>query len=194
MENGEAVEPASDISAEVLLRSLENSILTLTFNRPAQLNAMNWRMMRLLREELQDAVANPEVRVVVLTGAGRGFSSGGDLRGDADPDDAISAQWMRDPVWKSYEQRVTQLQRFTMTAVLLHELPKPTIAMIRGPVAGSGLCLAAACDFRIVAEDAKFTTAFVHAARPGDYGGSYLLPRLVGPREGARTLHARRKD
>jgi 2-(1,2-epoxy-1,2-dihydrophenyl)acetyl-CoA isomerase len=172
----------------VLLRSVEDSVLKLTLNRPAQLNALNWRMMRLLREALDDAAADPEVRAVVLTGAGRAFCSGGDLRGELDPDDPIANRSSQEPAWRSYEQRVAQLLRFMSSAVSLHEMPKPTIAMIRGAVAGAGVCLAAACDFRIVAEDAVFTTAFIHAARPGDFGGSYFLPRLVGAAK-ARELY-----
>lgn len=173
---------------DVLLRSTADSILTLTMNRPAKLNAMTWRMMRLLCEALEQAAADPGIGVVVLTGAGRGFCSGGDLRGERDPDDSVSERYANDPVLMSYEQRVVQLQRHTLGAVLLHELMKPTIAMIRGPVAGSGLCVAAACDFRIAAADAVFTTAFVHAARPGDFGGSYFLSRLVGQAK-ARELY-----
>lgn len=183
------MEPGSEAAAgDVLIRSIENSILTLTFNRPEKLNAMTWRMMRLLREAVEAAAADPGVRVVVLRGAGRGFCAGGDLRGEPDPDDTVHERWGDDPVSRSYEQRVVQLQRETTGAVLLHELPKPTIAMIRGPVAGSGLCVAAACDFRIAAPDSVFTTAFVHAARPGDFGGSYFLPRLVGQAK-ARELY-----
>ena len=173
---------------DVLLRSAAGSVLTLTLNRPDKLNAMTWRMMRLLREAIEEAAADPAVRVVVVTGAGRGFCAGGDLRGAPDPDDAITERWADDPVSSSYEQRVVQLQHQTIGAVLLHELPKPTIAMIRGPVAGCGLCLAAACDFRLAAPDSVFTTAFVHAARPGDFGGSYLIPRLVGHAK-ARELY-----
>lgn len=175
-------------AGDVLLRSIDNSILTLTLNRPEKLNAMTWRMMRLLREAVEEAAADPGVNVVVLTGAGRGFCSGGDLRGEPDPDDPINERWRHDPVSMSYEQRVAQLQRATIGAVLLYELPKPTIAMIRGPVAGSGLCIAAACDFRLAAPDCAFTTAFINAARPGDFGGSYFLPRLVGQAK-ARELY-----
>lgn len=172
----------------VVLQSLEAGVLTLTLNRPAQLNAMNWRMMRLLLEALESAAVDPGVRVVVLAGAGRGFSSGGDLRGDLDPDDPISRRWSGEPIWGRYEQRVSQILRFTNSVILLHEMPKPTIAMVRGPAAGAGLCLAAACDLRVASDDAVFTTAFVNAARPGDFGGSYLLPRLVGEAK-ARELY-----
>jgi 2-(1,2-epoxy-1,2-dihydrophenyl)acetyl-CoA isomerase len=146
-----------------LLRTIDDSVLTLTLNRPAQLNAMTWRMMRLLHEALADAAADPGVRAIVLRGSGRAFCSGGDLRGAPDTDDPIAERWSGDPVWRSYEQRVAQLSRFTSSAIALHEMPKPTIAMIQGPVAGAGLCLAAGCDFRIVSEDAVFTTAFVRA-------------------------------
>jgi 2-(1,2-epoxy-1,2-dihydrophenyl)acetyl-CoA isomerase len=175
-------------AGEVVLRSVDDGVLTITLNRPAQLNAMTWRAMRLLREAFEEAAVDPAVRAVILTGSGRGFCSGGDLRGELDPEDAIGARWGDEPVWRTYEQRVAQLHRHSVGAAALHECPKPTVAMIRGPVAGAGLCLAAACDFRIVAKDAVFTTAFVHAARPGDYGGSYLITRLVGQAK-ARELY-----
>ena len=84
--------------------------------------------------------------------------------------------------------RVSQVQRFFGSAVLLHTMPKPTIARLRGAVAGAGLSLAAACDFRIADGTAVLATAFVNAARSGDFGGSYLLQRLVGSAK-ARELY-----
>jgi 2-(1,2-epoxy-1,2-dihydrophenyl)acetyl-CoA isomerase len=160
---------------EVLLKRLDEGVLTLTMNRPDRLNALTWRLMRMLREEIELAAADPAVRVVILTGAGKGFCPGGDIYGggDLDADDPISTQHAGTPVWKS---------------VLLHTMPKPTIAMVRGAAAGAGVSLAAACDLRVVSDNAFFTTAFVKAARSGDYGGSYLLPRLVGPAK-ARELY-----
>lgn len=176
--------------SSVLLSHFENGILTLTLNRPERLNALTWEVMRLLREALELAAADPGVRVVVLTGAGRGFCSGGDIRGaeEFDENDPISVKWHSDPVWRSQEMRASHLLRFTQASILLHRMPKPTIAMIQGPAAGAGLCLAAACDIRIASEEAVFTTAFANAARSGDFGGSYLLPRIVGPSK-ARELY-----
>lgn len=169
---------------------LEDAVLTITLNRPDQLNALTWEMMRLLRDTLEEASVDPGVRVVVLTGAGRGFCSGGDIRSreQLDAADPISAKWSEDPVWKSLEMRASQVLRLSTSPVLLHTMPKPTIAMLRGPAAGAGLCLAAACDFRLAGDSAVFTTAFVNAARSGDFGGSYLLQQLVGPAK-ARELY-----
>jgi 2-(1,2-epoxy-1,2-dihydrophenyl)acetyl-CoA isomerase len=169
---------------------LEDAVLTITLNRPDQLNALTWEMMRLLRDTLEEASVDPGVRVVVLTGSGRGFCSGGDIRSreQLDAADPISAKWSEDPVWKSLEMRTSQVSRLSTSPVLLHTMPKPTIAMLRGPVAGAGLCLAAACDFRLAGDSAVFTTAFVNAARSGDFGGSYLLQQLVGPAK-ARELY-----
>jgi 2-(1,2-epoxy-1,2-dihydrophenyl)acetyl-CoA isomerase len=167
---------------EVLSKRLDAGVLVLTLNRPDQLNALTWESMRLLQEALQLASMDPGVRVVVLTGAGRGFCSGGDIRSreQLDPDDPISACWSADPAWKTHEMRVSQVMRLSGSPVLLHTMPKPTIAMVHGPAAGAGLCLAAACDFRICSDAAVFTTAFVKAARSGDFGGSYLLQQLLG--------------
>jgi 2-(1,2-epoxy-1,2-dihydrophenyl)acetyl-CoA isomerase len=168
--------------SEVLLKQLDAGVLILTLNRPEQLNALTWELMRLLQEALEQASADPAVRVVVLAGSGRGFCSGGDIRSreQLDPEDPISVSCSGDPVWKSYEMRVSQVMRLSASPLLLHTMPKPTIAMVHGPAAGAGLCLAAACDFRIAADSAIFTTAFANAARSGDFGGSYLLPRLIG--------------
>lgn len=174
----------------VLLRQQLEGVLTLTLNRPEQLNALTWELMRLLNEALEEASVDPGVRVVVLTGVGRGFCSGGDLRSreQLDPGDPVSARWSEEPVWKSVGMRASHVSRLSRSPVLLHTMPKPTIAMLRGPVVGAGLCLAAACDFRIASETASFATAYVRAARPGDFGGSYLLPRIVGPAR-ARELY-----
>jgi 2-(1,2-epoxy-1,2-dihydrophenyl)acetyl-CoA isomerase len=173
-----------------IFSKLEDAILTITLNRPDQLNALTWEMMRILRNILEEASVDPGVRVVVLTGAGRGFCSGGDIRGreQLDAADPISAKWSEDPAWKSLEMRTSQVLRLSTSPVLLHTMPKPTIAMLRGPAAGAGLCLAAACDFRLAGDSAVFTTAFVKAARSGDFGGSYLLQQLVGPAK-ARELY-----
>ena len=173
-----------------LLRQQIEGVLTLTLNRPAQLNALTWELMRLLNEALEEASVDPGVRVVVLTGAGRGFCSGGDLRSreQIDQEDPVSVRWSEDPVWKSVGMRASHVKRLSQSPILLHTMPKPTIAMLRGPVVGAGLCLAAACDFRVASETATFATGYVRAARPGDFGGSYLLPRVVGPAR-ARELY-----
>jgi 2-(1,2-epoxy-1,2-dihydrophenyl)acetyl-CoA isomerase len=168
--------------SEVLLKKFDAGVLVLTLNRPEQLNALTWELMRRLQEALEEASVDPAVRVVVLTGSGRGFCSGGDIRSreQLDLDDPISVSCSGDPVWRSYEMRVSQVMRLSAAPLLLHTMPKPTIALVHGAAAGAGLCLAAACDFRIAADSAIFTTAFANAARSGDFGGSYLLPRLIG--------------
>lgn len=182
--------PRKSDMTSVLLSHQTDGILTLTLNRPEQLNALTWELMRLLNEALEEASADPGVRVVVLTGAGRGFCSGGDLRSreQLDAGDPVSVRWSEEPVWKSVGMRASHVSRLSRSPILLHTMPKPTIAMLRGPVVGAGLCLAAACDFRIASDTASFATAYVRAARPGDFGGSYLLPRIVGPAR-ARELY-----
>jgi 2-(1,2-epoxy-1,2-dihydrophenyl)acetyl-CoA isomerase len=176
--------------SEVLLRTLERGVLTLTMNRPDRLNALTWELMWRLLEAVREAAIDPGVRVVVLRGAGRGFCSGGDIGSEAvfAPEDRIAAQWSSDPSWKSLEQRVSQIEYYGETALLLHTMAKPTIAAVRGPAAGAGVSLAAACDMRIASETAVFTTAFVAAARSGDYGGSYTLTKLLGTAK-ARELY-----
>jgi 2-(1,2-epoxy-1,2-dihydrophenyl)acetyl-CoA isomerase len=164
-----------------------DGVCTLLLNRPERLNALTPAMLRDLQKALRDCQRDPGVKVVVLTGAGRGFCSGFDLAGGGESD-ALGAQWSDDPIWWEPEQVAARILDDAQIPVLLHRMPKPTIASIRGPAAGSGLVLAAACDLRIVSDTAMFKTAFASAGRCGDPGGSYLLTKLVGPAK-ARELY-----
>lgn len=176
--------------SDELLEKVEDGVLTITFNRPDRLNAFTYPMMGKLLALLENAANEPSIRVVVLAGAGRGFCAGGDIRGSGvlDEADEVAVRWHKDPMWLSAEMRIAQVTRYTRASVLLHTMPKPTIAAMRGPVAGMGLCLAAACDLRIASDTAMLTTVFSSVARSGDYGGSYLLTHIVGPAK-ARELY-----
>lgn len=162
-------------------------VRTITLDRPERLNALTPAMMDDLRRALVDASRDPGVRCVVLTGAGRGFCAGFDLGGGGEPDE-LARKWADDPLWLEPEQVAARMAEDGQVAVMLHRMPKPTIAAIRGPAAGSGLVLAAACDLRIASETAVLKTAFASAGRCGDPGGSYLLTQLVGPAR-ARELY-----
>lgn len=166
-----------------LLEEFSDGIATLTLNRPEARNAMTGEMMEALSEAVQRLALDPDVRCVVLTGAGNAFCAGGDVKGQAK---AASAR--ASGATFSIEQRVHGLRAGMETSRLLHEMPKPTLAVIPGAAAGAGLSLALACDLRIVAAEAKLTTAFAKIGASGDYGGSYFLPRLVGAAK-ARELY-----
>jgi 2-(1,2-epoxy-1,2-dihydrophenyl)acetyl-CoA isomerase len=120
-----------------------------------------------------------EVGVVVLTGAGRGFCAGGDVKAMAEGSEMAGT---------TLEERAQGLRRHMEVSRWLHEMPKPTIAMVRGPAAGAGLSLALACDIRIAGDSARFATAFARVGYSGDFGGSYYLTQLVGTAK-ARELY-----
>ncbi len=166
-----------------LLEDFADGVATLTMNRPEARNAMTGEMMEALNQAVYRLAMNPEVRCVVLTGAGNAFCAGGDVKGQA----KAAAERSSGSTF-SIEQRVHGLRSGMETSRLLHEMPKPTLAVIPGAVAGAGLSLALACDLRIAAAEAKFTTAFAKVGASGDYGGSYFLPRLVGAAK-ARELY-----
>ena len=163
-----------------LLETIDRGIATLTMNRPEARNALSPSMMAGLEEAIPRLACDPEVRVVVLTGTGGAFCAGGDVKGFA----GANASGQR----PSFEDRVKGLRSSTELVQHLHEMPKPTIAVISGPAAGGGLSFALACDIRIAVETAKFTTAFSKIAVSGDYGGSYFLTQLVGTAK-ARELY-----
>lgn len=167
-----------------LLIDQSNGVLTLTMNRPEARNAMSGEMMEAMSKAVAKAALDPEVRCVVLTGSGNAFCAGGDVKGQAQ---SAKARASGGPS-VSIEQRVHGLRSGMETSRLLHEMPKPTLAVIPGAAAGAGLSLALACDLRIAANEAKITTAFGKIGASGDYGGSYFLPRLVGAAK-ARELY-----
>ncbi|MFN9773007.1 MAG: enoyl-CoA hydratase [Burkholderiales bacterium] len=166
-----------------LLESVDDGIATLTMNRPDSRNALSRDMMTGLAESLARLALDPKVRVVVLTGAGRAFCSGGDVKGFAQRAAGGGAD-----AQPSFDEKVTDLRARMEAVRWLHEMPKPTLAVIPGPAAGAGLSLALACDLRISADDAKFTTAFSKIGLSGDFGGSYFLSKLVGASK-ARELY-----
>jgi 2-(1,2-epoxy-1,2-dihydrophenyl)acetyl-CoA isomerase len=155
-----------------LLTRIYNGLAVVTLNRPERLNALTQAMLSGLVSLLAEIAVNPEVGCVVLTGAGQAFCSGGDVRVQA----AAAGKAGRSP-----EQRSDDLRRAMEASRLLHEMPKPTIAMVNGVAAGAGMSLALACDMRIVAESARMTTAFAKVGLSGDFGGTWFLTKLVGP-------------
>ena len=157
----------------LVIRSLQDGVLTLTLNRPDSLNALNAPLVIELKAALEEASRDADVGAIVLRGAGRGFSAGGDLR------EGATTKWHGDAA-NAHEEWRDSLRGAMDASRLLHQMPKPTIAMIRGPAAGAGLSLAAACDLRIASTTAIFTTAFVKVGFSGDFGITYFLTRLVG--------------
>ena len=156
-----------------LLETFHDGIATLTINRPQSRNSMTTEVMQGLSEAMPRLANDPAVRLVVLTGAGGAFCAGGDVKGfvNKEPGSANSLP---------FEQNVNLLRASMEVSRWLHEMPKPTLAVISGPAAGAGLSLALACDLRIAADDAKLTTAFSKIGLSGDFGGSYFLNHLVG--------------
>jgi len=158
---------------------VKDGVAVLTLNRPERLNAMSRPMLDALLEALPRLAEDPDVGVIVLTGAGRGFCAGGDVKAMAEGTE-LGGQTM--------EEKAQALRSRMETSRWLHEMPKPTIAMVRGPAAGAGLSLAMACDMRVASDTARFGTAFARVGYSGDFGGSYYLTQLVGTAK-ARELY-----
>ena len=172
------------MSNDTVLEHLdETGVLTVTLNRPETKNAFDTATQLKMLEAFYDASRDPAVRVLVLTGAGQAFSSGGDVKalGAPDLEDPIARQWSSEPLWNDLEARTDRLRHFMEASLLLHRMGKPTIAMVRGPAVGMGLSLALACDFRIASDTAFFMTGFARIGLCGDYGGSYFMTKLLGP-------------
>jgi 2-(1,2-epoxy-1,2-dihydrophenyl)acetyl-CoA isomerase len=161
-----------------LIEHLESGVLTLTLNRPERLNALTVPMTDALLDALRRAAVDTKVSAVLLAGAGRGFCAGGDVKAMADDEDAI----------RTLESRTLQLREHMECSRLLREMPKPTIAVARGAVAGAGLSLALACDLLIASDTVKLTSAFVKVGLSGDFGSTWFLTQLLGPRARAFAL------
>ncbi|MBB6450149.1 2-(1,2-epoxy-1,2-dihydrophenyl)acetyl-CoA isomerase [Geomicrobium halophilum] len=154
------------MSVEDLQTNLEQSVLTLTLHRPDQLNAFSGEMIEELTKSVKEAETNEDVRVIVITGAGRSFSAGGDVKtmGESEPQDIYA-----------------HIGRLNDCISAIKNSPKPVIAAVHGFAAGAGFNLALACDLIVAAEDSKFALSFSKVGLISDGGGSYFLPRLIGP-------------
>jgi enoyl-CoA hydratase/carnithine racemase len=161
-----------------LLYETKNGIATLTLNRPDRLNALG----DTLREDLQDAVTragdDADVRVIVVTGAGKGFCAGGDVK-------AMNESKAKGADRPLIEKVAPGRDR---TVLALRDAPKPVIAAVNGAAAGAGMNLALACDIRLASTAAKFSQAFVKRGLHPDWGGTYFLPRVVGLAKAAELI------
>ncbi len=145
-----------------------DGVLTLTLNRPERLNAISGPMLAALSAELDRANVDPEIRVVVLTGAGRGFCSGLDLKARAANEDGGGS-----PDLRLFDLHNTP-------PLVLHRMDKPVICALNGAAAGYGMDLALGCDIRIASDQAKLGAVFVRRGVLPESGGTWYLPRLLG--------------
>lgn len=164
---------------DTVLLNQDGAVLTLTFNRPDVLNALNSDVITAMRAALKQAERDPSVRCVVLTGTGRAFSSGQDLNSfKGRPDGPRPVLATRVGLRDGYNQIISGM----------HRLEKPIIAKINGVAAGIGLSFALACDLRIAADTAWVTAGFSRIGLIPDGGMSFMLPLLVGVGRAAELL------
>jgi len=155
---------------ECLLYETKDGVATLTLNRPERLNALGGTLREDLSAGLTRAIEDPEVRAIVITGAGKGFCAGGDVKAMQDANAAGRTRPLMERVAPSRDR----------TVLLMRDSPKPLIAAVNGAAAGAGMNLALACDIRLASSTAKFSQAFVRRGLHPDWGGTYFLPRVVG--------------
>jgi 2-(1,2-epoxy-1,2-dihydrophenyl)acetyl-CoA isomerase len=172
-----SVEPEK--SAESLIRhATDNQVCRITLNRPEALNAITPDLRERIIELLVGASADPDVRAVVLTGTGRGFCAGADLRGGTATDGQRTAGDVA---------RTLRLGAQRLIAAVL-DCEKPVLAAVNGTAAGLGAHLAFACDLVLAAESDTFIEVFVRRGLVPDGGGAYLLPRLIGPQRAKELM------
>lgn len=164
------------MTEEVLIAN-EGGVRIITLNRPDRLNALTASIMAPLTDACADAARDGSVGCVVVTGAGRGFCAGGDLK-EGGADKAIVPP--NAETGSRSEQSFVRLRGFMETSRLLHEMAKPTIAMVNGPVAGAGIGIAGACDLRFAGRSATFLTAFDKIGAGGDFGSTWFWTKIVG--------------
>jgi 2-(1,2-epoxy-1,2-dihydrophenyl)acetyl-CoA isomerase len=154
---------------DAVLLAQDGPVATLTLNRPESLNALDDDLRAGIAAKLEIASRDASVRVVILTGAGRGFCSGGDLK-------------FLDELRKHHQSVAFRdfLEAGHRVVRSIRTLPKPVVAAVNGPAFGGGMNLALACDLRIASDRASFSEAFVNVGLHPDWGGTFFLPRLIG--------------
>lgn len=166
------------VGETLVLEERDGAVLTLRLNRPERLNALNVELGRALVDALRRAASDGSTRVIILTGAGRGFCAGGDL--------AV----LRDARSRNAGHELEGLLRAGKEiAMAIRTMPQPVIAAVNGPAAGAGMNLALACDLRIASEQATFGETFTRVGLFPDFGGTYFLPKIVGAAKAAELFY-----
>jgi enoyl-CoA hydratase/carnithine racemase len=169
-----STETKVDTGTDELLCVIRDRVAIITLNRPEARNSLSDRLTPALRTMIRTCGENPEIGVLLITGAGTAFCSGGDVKG-------MGAHRDKKKQEMSYDEKVADLQeRQRLLTGALVSVRKPTIAALPGPAAGAGLAIAMACDIRIAAQSAFVSTGYLRVALSGDYGIAWLLTRLVG--------------
>lgn len=170
--------------SSVTTRTLEDGILEVQMNRPERLNAIDEQLIGELTQVFRDLNRNRDVRVVILSGAGKGFCAGADLKAAAGPGAIPGTEGMSQLgfVYK-YQEYLAELM------LAIHECDKPVIAAVNGAAVGGGFAIALASDIRIASENAKFGAVFIKTGLSScDVGTSYFLPRMVGATKAAELM------
>ena len=182
-----------------ILFDVTDGVATITLNRPDRLNAWTAAMENSVRRAIDESARNDAVRVIVITGAGRGFCAGADMEGlqkiDAGGDGRrrIVEEGEEAPVEFTADLGPSVVEHFEGRFGYMFACPKPIIAAINGPCAGIGLVMTLFCDLRYASEAAKFTTAFAARGLVAEHGIAWLLPRLIGSAHALDLLMSARK-
>ncbi|HVZ10578.1 enoyl-CoA hydratase [Rhodopila sp.] len=151
-----------------ILESVEDGVATLTLNRPEALNALSEEIRLGMHEAIYRLGNDPAIGCIIITGAGRGFCAGGDVKSMAGRSSRV------------FEERAEGIRQSNRIPALMNSVPKPIIGMINGVAVGAGLSMACACDIRIAAKSARFGTGFIKIGLSGDWGGTWTVTRLIG--------------
>jgi enoyl-CoA hydratase/carnithine racemase len=183
------------MSYSEILYNVADGVAIVTLNRPQKLNAWTTTMEQEVAEAMQAAEADPSVRVIVLTGAGRGFCAGADMANlDGLAQSNNTAETLKELMGKRFgpKPRAGVRQDFQQTYSYLLAIEKPILCAINGPVAGLGLVITLYCDLRLASDQARFSTAFARRGLIAEHGISWLLPRLVGVSNALDLLYSAR--
>ena len=157
-----------------LLVEKKEKILTIKFNRPEQLNAANLQLVEELTRALIEADQDEEIRVVIISGVGRAFCAGIDIR------EALNSMKTDRPMLSSFEEVIPKEMSASWTPLIIRDLSKPVVAAINGSAIGAGFTIALACDMRIASDKAQMGAVFTPVGLIPEFGSTYNLPRLVG--------------
>jgi enoyl-CoA hydratase/carnithine racemase len=153
-----------------VIYTVTENVATITLNRPERLNALSPQLRLDLKNALEVADTSNEVRAIIITGAGRGFCSGGDVKAMNEANESGTAGPLIDKIAPVRDQVV----------LAMRNADKPVIAAVNGPAAGAGMNIALACDIRVASDTARFGQTFSRRGLHPDWGGTYFLPRIVG--------------